>query len=62
MCRNLAFTYFEKELQQKILEMIVDKLRPNGYIVIGSHERLPKKIEALSNYKNMEDIYQKVPK
>jgi chemotaxis protein methyltransferase CheR len=62
MCRNLAFTYFEKELQQEILEMIVDKLRPNGYIVIGSHERLPKKIEALSNYKNMEDIYQKVPK
>jgi chemotaxis protein methyltransferase CheR len=62
MCRNLAFTYFEKELQQKTLEMIVDKLRPNGYIVIGSHETLPKKIEALSNYKNMEDIYQKVPK
>lgn len=61
MCRNLAFTYFEKQLQQEILDMIVDKLRPNGYIVIGSHETLPRKIEALSNYKNIENIYQKGP-
>jgi chemotaxis methyl-accepting protein methylase len=61
MCRNLVFTYFEKQLQQEILEMIVDKLQPNGFIVIGSHETLPKKIEALSNYKNIEGIYQKVP-
>jgi chemotaxis protein methyltransferase CheR len=61
MCRNIAFTYFDKELQQEILKKIIDKLRPNGFIVIGSHEMLPEKIEALSNYKNIEGIYQKIP-
>jgi chemotaxis protein methyltransferase CheR len=61
ICRNLTFTYFEKELQQEILNKIIDKLRPKGFIVIGSHEILPKEIKELSNYRNIEGIYQKVP-
>jgi chemotaxis protein methyltransferase CheR len=41
LCRNLAFTYFEDGLQAAILERIDHRLRPGGYLVIGSHERLP---------------------
>ena len=41
LCRYLAFTYFAAPLQRRILDRIVDRLSPDGYIVIGSHEKLP---------------------
>lgn len=41
LCRNLAFTYFERELQKAILSRLDARLRPEGYLVIGSHEQLP---------------------
>ncbi|MCF6148132.1 MAG: chemotaxis protein CheR [Candidatus Kuenenia sp.] len=59
MCRNLVLTYFEKELQKEILERIVDKLRPKGFLVIGAHEIFPKGIGGVTNYRNMKCIYQK---
>ena len=41
LCRNLAFTYFEPELQADVLARIAAALAAGGYLVIGSHERLP---------------------
>ncbi|MGI9383386.1 MAG: CheR family methyltransferase [Methyloligellaceae bacterium] len=41
LCRNLAFTYFEPDLQLEILGRIAATLRAGAYIVIGAHERLP---------------------
>ena len=41
LCRYLAFTYFAPVLQEQVLARIVDRLLPNGYLVIGTHERLP---------------------
>ncbi len=41
LCRNLAFTYFAEPLQRAVLERIDRRLRAGGYLVIGSHERLP---------------------
>ncbi len=41
LCRNLAFTYFDRALQQRIAAGIDARLRPGGYLVIGGHERLP---------------------
>src|SRR5262245_14549617 len=41
LCRNLAFTYFAPRLQDRVLERLVERLRPNGWLVIGAHERLP---------------------
>jgi chemotaxis protein methyltransferase CheR len=40
-CRNLAFTYFQEELQVEILDKLTRLLTPGGYLVIGSHEDLP---------------------
>jgi chemotaxis protein methyltransferase CheR len=40
LCRNLAFTYFAPRLQCQVLERLAERLRPNGYLVIGAHERL----------------------
>lgn len=59
MCRNLVFTYFEKELQKDIFKKIVNKLRPKGFLVVGSHEMLTEEIGVLTNYRNMKCIYQK---
>jgi chemotaxis protein methyltransferase CheR len=40
-CRNLAFTYFEPEIQRTVLARIVARLRPGGALAIGLHESLP---------------------
>jgi chemotaxis protein methyltransferase CheR len=39
--RNLAFTYFDHDLQREILDGIVERLATDGALVIGSHESLP---------------------
>jgi len=41
LCRYVAFTYFALPLQQRVLTDILDRLSPGGYLVIGTHERLP---------------------
>ena len=41
LCRNLAFTYFIEETQREILADLHRRLEPAGYLVIGTHERLP---------------------
>lgn len=40
-CRNLAFTYFSKESQMKVLKKIFSSLKEKGYLVIGRDESLP---------------------
>ena len=41
LCRNLAFTYFTYETQNKILDRLSHKLHNEGALVIGIHENLP---------------------
>ncbi len=41
LCRNLAFTYFEEDLQREIAAAIRNRLVPGGVLVLGKHERLP---------------------
>jgi len=41
LCRNLAFTYFSKESQIKVLRKIVTSLKEKRYLVIGKDENLP---------------------
>jgi len=41
LCRYVAFTYFALPLRQQILARIVERLLPNGFLVIGTHEQLP---------------------
>jgi chemotaxis protein methyltransferase CheR len=41
LCRNLAFTYFDRDGQRNALERIAARLVPGGYLVIGTHESLP---------------------
>ena len=41
LCRNLAFTYFDEELQRVALDRIKGTLLPGGGLVIGATESLP---------------------
>jgi chemotaxis protein methyltransferase CheR len=41
LCRNLVFTYLDREWQLEILDRLVELLDPGGALVIGAHERLP---------------------
>ncbi len=41
LCRNLAFTYFDKDLQHTTLERIQTTMHPGAALVLGTHERLP---------------------
>jgi chemotaxis protein methyltransferase CheR len=41
LCRNLAFTYFDGPLQRRVLARILSRLAPDGYFLLGRHEKLP---------------------
>ena len=47
LCRYVAFTYFVPALQKRILDRFVERLVPNGYLTIGTHERLPETVELM---------------
>jgi chemotaxis protein methyltransferase CheR len=40
-CRNLAFTYFDEELQGEVLSGFLGRLNPGGILFLGGHENLP---------------------
>jgi chemotaxis protein methyltransferase CheR len=41
LCRNLVFTYFEPQLQARLLAAMGDRLVPAGMLVTGKREALP---------------------
>lgn len=41
LCRNLAFTYFDADLQQDVAARIAGCLRQGGALAVGAHEALP---------------------
>lgn len=40
-CRNLVFTYFTITYQKKFLRQLRQRIKPGGYLIIGSNETLP---------------------
>lgn len=59
-CRNLAFTYFSKECQMKILRKICESLNEGGYLIIGKDEALPLAYPTLFvPVSSTEKVYQK---
>ena len=60
LCRNLVFTYFQEDLQSCMLNKMCDILTPNGFLIIGAHEDLPKGEHVFVLFKNSKCIYQKI--
>jgi len=59
LCRYVAFTYFALPLQQQILARLLAQLLPNGYLVIGTHERLPSNGPALTPLYGVPQVFQR---
>jgi chemotaxis protein methyltransferase CheR len=47
LCRNVAFTYFELDLQEEVATRLATCVRPGGALVLGAHETLPERAPAL---------------
>jgi chemotaxis protein methyltransferase CheR len=61
LCRNLVFTYFAPPQQVKLLAELGRRLRAGGYLILGSHEKLP---AGTVGYEALDDggpIYRKLP-
>jgi chemotaxis protein methyltransferase CheR len=59
LCRYVAFTYFAEPLQRKVLTSMLERLRPQGYLVIGTHEQLPSDVPELAALDSAPQIFQK---
>jgi chemotaxis protein methyltransferase CheR len=59
-CRNLVFTYFDEKLQKKILEGIIKRLPPGGFLVIGIHESLPQESMHIMRLHHKPCIYSRI--
>ncbi len=60
LCRNLAFTYFDEDLQRDVVTMLAGALVPGGALVIGSHEKLPRGGESFEPWRKGSCIYRKI--
>lgn len=59
LCRNLAFTYFDADVQRDVAARLEACLRPGGALVIGSHESLPDESGALEPWEPGLPVYRR---
>ncbi len=59
LCRNLAFTYFDLDLQRTTAARLTTVLRPGGALVLGTHETLPADLDKLERWSSNEQIYRR---
>jgi len=60
LCRYVAFTYFTAPLQRRVMVRMLERLRPNGYFVIGTQEKLPGVVPGLVSIDGEPHIFQKI--
>ncbi len=60
LCRYVAFTYFASALQRKVIARMLERLRPNGYLVIGADEKLPDIVPGIVSLDGEPHIFQKI--
>jgi chemotaxis methyl-accepting protein methylase len=58
--RNNLLTYYKKELQEPAFVRVLDSLTPGGFLIIGSHEKLPVECQALAPFALHPNIFQKI--
>jgi chemotaxis protein methyltransferase CheR len=59
LCRNLAFTYFDADLQVRTVKRLASVLRPGGALVLGSHEALPPGTDQFEPWSESHRIYRR---
>ena len=62
LLRNNLLTYYEDQLKGPAIQRVVRVLDDNGFLVIGSHEKLPMRLPELIIFDRSGSIFQKVKK
>lgn len=57
--RNNLLTYYVDEVKQPVMKKLLTRLRPGGFLIIGSHEKLPFETFGLSQYRAFPYIFKK---
>ena len=59
LCRNLAFTYFDPDLQRAVGDRLAGCLHPGGALVLGAHESMPAGVRGLAPWSERFRVYRK---
>ena len=59
LCRNVVLTYFGPRLRDEVMRRLIGCLRPGGALVVGLHEVLPTRFEALAPWPGQRAIWRK---
>jgi chemotaxis protein methyltransferase CheR len=57
--RNNLLTYYPDEVKEPALERIIESLAPGGFLIIGSHEKLPAQCQVLIPFPHHPYIFQR---
>ena len=58
--RNNLLTYYQNEIKKPALAKIIEALSSQGFLLIGSHERMPESFSGVEASLHHSDIYQKL--
>jgi chemotaxis protein methyltransferase CheR len=59
LCRNLAFSYFDDREQCAVRRALLERLTPNGHLVVGLNEAVPDEDEELERLPQSPYIYRR---
>jgi chemotaxis protein methyltransferase CheR len=60
LCRNVAFTYFDEELQRRATEVIAASQCPGGALAVGAHESLPEQTMDYAPWPGVPHVYRRL--
>jgi len=60
--RNNLLTYYRDEIKQPAFQKVVNSLAQGGFLIIGSHEKLPAESKVLLPFGRQTDIFKKTRK
>ena len=58
--RNNLLTYYQEEIKKSALGRILGGLRPGGFLIVGSHEKLPEGMEGWMPSALHSSLYQRI--
>jgi chemotaxis protein methyltransferase CheR len=61
LCRNVVLTYFEPQLQHRLVRRLAAALHPGGALVVGIHEPVPQSIRELAPWPRARAVFRKLP-
>ena len=61
LCRNAVLTYYAPPVRLAIMQRIAARLRPEGALVVGSHESLPDGLVGFALWPGTRAIHRRAP-